>query len=298
LPTAVRRRVSALAVWAPASADWSTQRRIGATNTAARPNFNHRGVSAAEYRAYAIRYGHRDNVPAHEAFHRPREAPAGGMDYFVWLITVGRTHVVVDTGFGEAEGTRRGRQFLRSPERGLAELGVDAARIEHVVLSHFHYDHIGGTSLFSNATFYVQAREMAFYTGAGGGMPVIRESIHVPDVLALVSLNYAGRVKFLDGDAELVPGVSVHLASGHTPGMQFVSLQTSRGRAVLTSDASHYYANMEEANVFNTFVDLAGVLRGHQRIRELAASAELIVPGHDPQVLQRLRRVADGIVEL
>jgi glyoxylase-like metal-dependent hydrolase (beta-lactamase superfamily II) len=220
------------------------------------------------------------------------------MDYFVWLVTDGHTHVVVDTGFGEAEGTRRGRQFLRSPVVGLAELGLDAARVEHVVLSHFHYDHIGGTGLFPNATFYVQEREMRFYTGPGGSLPVIRESIHVPDVLALVELNYAGRLAFVDGDAEIVRGVSVHLATGHTLGMQFVSLETARGRAVLTSDASHYYANMDEANVFNTFMDLAGVLRGHQRIRDLAASPDLIVPGHDPQVLEHLTRVAEGIVEL
>src|SRR5436309_535436 len=72
----------------------------------------------------------------------------------------------------------------------------------------------------------------------------------------------------------------------------------SRGRAVLTSDASHYYANMDEGNSFNTFVDLAGVYRAYDRIREVAASADLIVPGHDPLVLQRLKPVADGIVEL
>ena len=255
-------------------------------------------MPAAEYRAYAIRYGHRDAVPAHEAFHRPHAAPSAGMDYFVWLITDGQTNIVVDTGFGEAEGTRRGREFLRSPDRGLAELGVDAASVEHVVLTHFHYDHIGGVALFPNATFHVQEREMRFYTGPGGALPVIRESIHVPDVLALVELNYLGRVHFVEGDAQIVPGVWAHQASGHTPGMQFVSLATSRGRAVLTSDASHYYANIEEGNVFNTFVDLAGVLRGHQRIRELAAAPELIVPGHDPLVLERLNRVADGIVEL
>jgi hypothetical protein len=51
-------------------------------------------------------------------------------------------------------------------------------------------------------------------------------------------------------------------------------------------------------NVFNTFVDLAGVLRGHERIREIASAPELIVPGRDPLVLERLTRVADGIVEL
>jgi glyoxylase-like metal-dependent hydrolase (beta-lactamase superfamily II) len=220
------------------------------------------------------------------------------MDYFVWLITDGQQTVVVDTGFSEAEGTRRGRTFLRSPERGLAEMGVDASRVEHVVLSHFHYDHIGGQALFPKATFYVQEEEMRFYTGRDGTRPTIRDSIHLPDILSIVTMNYAGRVKFSDGDAEIVPGVWVHRASGHTPGMQFVSVSTARGRAVLTSDASHYYANIEEGNSFNTFVDLAGVYRGFDRIRELATSPELIVPGHDPLVLQRLTPVADGIVEL
>jgi glyoxylase-like metal-dependent hydrolase (beta-lactamase superfamily II) len=255
-------------------------------------------MAAHDYRAYAIRYGHRDDVPAFEAFHRPHAAPAGGMDYFIWLVTDGQNTLVVDTGYGEAEGTRRGRQFLRSPDLGLRELGVDAASVQHVILTHFHYDHIGGTALFPNARFYVQEDEMRFYTGPGATVPIVRESIHLPDVLALVTLNYAGRVKFTNGDQEILPGVWVHEASGHTPGMQFVSLETTRGRAVLTSDASHYYANMEEANAFNTFVDLAGVFRGHERIRELASSPELILPGHDPLVLQRLHRVADGIVEL
>ena len=250
------------------------------------------------YQAYAIRYGHRDDVPAHEAFHRPHAAPKNGMDYFIWLITDGQRSVVVDTGFDEAEGTRRGRQFLRSPDRGLAELDVDAKRIEHVVLTHFHYDHIGGTALFPNARFYVQEEEMQFYAGPGATVPIVRESIHLPDVIGVVTLNYDGRVKFTNGDEEIVPGVWVHKASGHTPGMQFVSLETARGRAVLTSDASHYYANMEEANAFNTFVDLAGVFRGHARIREIASAPELIVPGHDPLVLERLKRVGEGIVEL
>ena len=105
-------------------------------------------------------------------------------------------------------------------------------------------------------------------------------------------------MRFNDGDAEIVPGVRVHKVSGHTAGMQIVSVATSRGTAVLTSDASHYYANMDEGNSFNTFMDLAAVYRGYDRIRALASSPELILVGHDPQVMQRLTPVADGIVEL
>jgi glyoxylase-like metal-dependent hydrolase (beta-lactamase superfamily II) len=255
-------------------------------------------MAAHDYRVYAVRYGHRDNVPAWEAFHKEHAAPRGGMDYFVWAITDGQQTVVVDTGFSAEEGARRGRTFLRSPVGGLAEVGIDASAVEQVVLTHFHYDHIGGQALFPRARFYVQAEEMRFYTGPEATRPAFRASIYLPDIISIVTLNYAERVVFHDGDAEIMPGVWVHLASGHTAGMQFVSVQTTRGRAVLTSDASHYYANMDEGNSFNTFVDLAGVYRGYDRIRELAASPDLIVPGHDPLVMERLRPVADGIVEL
>jgi glyoxylase-like metal-dependent hydrolase (beta-lactamase superfamily II) len=253
---------------------------------------------SGDYRIYVVRYGHRDRVPAWEAFHKEHAAPELGMDYFVWAITNGQRTVVVDTGYGQEEGVRRGRQFVRSPAAGLALIGIDAERVQHVVLSHFHYDHIGGQALFPSATFHVQEEEMRFYTGPDATRPAFRGSIYLPDIISLVTANYAGRVRFNEGDAEVVPGVWVHKAAGHTAGMQIVSVETSRGRAVLTSDASHYYANMEEGNAFNTFVDLAGVYRAYDRIRQLASAPDLIVPGHDPLVMQRLKPVAEGIVEL
>ena len=72
-------------------------------------------MASDQYRVYAVRYGHRDTVPAWEAFHKEHAAPEHGMDYFVWAVTDGQRTVVVDTGYGAEEGTRRGRTFLRSP---------------------------------------------------------------------------------------------------------------------------------------------------------------------------------------
>jgi glyoxylase-like metal-dependent hydrolase (beta-lactamase superfamily II) len=181
------------------------------------------------YRIYAVRYGHRDSVPAWEAFHKEHAAPPYGMDYFVWAITNGQRTVVVDTGFSAEEGIRRGRTFLRSPVDGLAQIGIDAGHVEHVVLSHFHYDHIGGTALFPRATFWVQEEEMRFYTGRNATRPAFRGSIYLPDILSIVTLNYDGRVKFNAGDAEIVPGIWVHAASGHTAGMQIVSAKRRAG---------------------------------------------------------------------
>jgi glyoxylase-like metal-dependent hydrolase (beta-lactamase superfamily II) len=252
-----------------------------------------------DYRIYAIRYAHRDHVAASEAFHKgPHDPPPGGMDYFVWAITDGKRTVVVDTGFTEEVGTRRGRTFLRSPREGLAVVGIDAGQVEQVILTHCHYDHIGNQALFPRATFSIQDEELAFYTGRYAARPAFRGSIEPEDVCSLVRLNYEERLRFVDGDAEIAPGIRVHKVGGHTAGMQIVSVETSRGRAVVTSDASHYYANIEEGNPFNTVYNVAGMYHGYERIRELASAPELILVGHDPQVFNRLKTVAEGIVEL
>lgn len=251
----------------------------------------------APYRIYAVRYAHRKCTTS-EAFYGDYHKGPMTMDYFVWALTNGAETVVVDLGFTESVGTRRGRQFLRDPGKGLAEIGVEAAAVKHVILSHFHYDHVGNYALFPNATFYVQDSEMAFYTGRHASLPAFRHSIEVDDVCALIRLNYDKRLQFVDGSREIVSGIGVHHVGGHTAGMQIVTVAHARGQAVVASDASHYYRNFEEGIPFNTLQDLPRMYSAFAKIRELASSPDLVLPGHDPLVLERLKRVGDGIVEM
>ena len=90
-----------------------------------------------------------------------------------------------------------------------------------------------------------------------------------------------------DGDAELFPGVSVHLIGGHTKGLQVVRVATRRGWLVLASDASHFYANMEQERPFPIVYSVADMVQGYGRLRELAESPAHVIPGHDPEVLRR-----------
>jgi glyoxylase-like metal-dependent hydrolase (beta-lactamase superfamily II) len=254
-------------------------------------------MPSAPYTIYAVQYAQR-NTSSSELFVGDHHNTPMKMAYFVWALTNGTQTVVVDLGFTEEVGTRRGRQFLRCPSKGLAMLDIDCAKVEHVIVSHFHYDHVGCYALFPNATFYIQDAEMNFYTGRYVRQAAFRNSIEVEDVLALVRFNYEGRVVFIDGEKEILPGISVHKVGGHTAGMQIVTVQTQHGRAVVASDASHYYHNFEKNVPFTTHHDLPGMYYGFQRIRELADHPDLILPGHDPLVLERLKPVDDGIVSM
>lgn len=249
------------------------------------------------YRIYAVRYARRD-VHSSEVFLGDHERAPMAMDYFIWVVTDGRTTVVVDLGFTEAVGTARGRTFLRHPADGLAAIGVDPATVRHVIVTHFHYDHTGHHALFPNATFFVQEREMAFYTGPFAALPHFRAVVHPDDIAAFVRLNYDGRVQFVDGEHDVVPGVRVHHVGGHTAGMQIVTVETGRGRAVIASDAAHYYRSYQDGLPYPALHDVPGCHRAFAALRSLADSEDLIIPGHDPLVLERLTPVADGIAVL
>ena len=106
-------------------------------------------------------------------------------------------------------------------------------------------------------------------------------------MLAVCAANFAGRVRWVDGEAEIVPGVSVYRVGGHTPGMQVVRVATALGPVVLASDASHFYENIERGRPFAVLDSVAGALQAFADVRSLASDPGLIIPGHDPAVLDR-----------
>jgi glyoxylase-like metal-dependent hydrolase (beta-lactamase superfamily II) len=250
---------------------------------------------SARYEVYAIKYAHHERR-ASENFigGDPHDGPMP-LDFFVWLVRGEGREIVVDTGFSKAVSLRRKRNHIRCPSAGLQLLGCNAAAVKDVVITHLHYDHVGNFDLFPAATFHLQDREMHYATGRHMAKPVFSGAFDVEDVVGMVRRAYAGRVHFHDGDAELAPGISLHHIGGHTMGLQVVRVATRRGWLVLASDASHFYANMEQARPFPIVYSVADMVEGYARLRALADSPAHIIPGHDPQVLERYPAPAPGL---
>ncbi len=247
------------------------------------------------YEIYAIKYGDHQRL-AGENFigGDPHNGPMP-LDYFVWAIRGRDKTWIVDTGFDAAVGRQRQRNVLRCPSEGLRALDIDPDKIEDVIITHMHYDHCGNHQLFERARFHVQDKEMRYSTGRCMCHSVVRYAFDVEDVVKMVRRVYAGRVVFHDGDEEIAPGLSVHFVGGHTMGLQMVRVWTQRGWVVLASDASHYYANMEQARPFPIVYNVPDMLAGHQRAYALASSPQHVIPGHDPLVLKRYPAAARGL---
>lgn len=247
------------------------------------------------YQLYAVKYATHGRTQAANFVDPPDPHESMPIDYFVWAAVGQVRTVVIDMGFTAAVAVDRGRDYIRCPTEGLKLIGVDSDIVTDVVVTHFHYDHIGNFDKFPAADFHLQDREMAFATGRHMIDPAHGSSMNVDDVVGMVRHLYGKRVVFHDGDDDLYPGISLHHIGGHTDGLQAVRVNTKRGYVVVASDACHLYANMETKNPFPIIFKKEDVLAGYDRLYELADSPDHVVPGHDPLVLDRYPAASDAL---
>ncbi len=256
------------------------------------------GDTGAVWRIHAVRYATVSERFRHQNFIMSDDIHERmPLDFFVWAIVDEERSIVVDTGFGPDEAERRGRDLLRTPAEALAEVGVDAAAVDDVVITHLHYDHAGTTAEFPRARFHLQDREIAYATGRHMPEKSFGHAYSVNHVVDMVRHVYGNRVVFHDGDADIAPGVSLHHIGGRADGLQSVRVATGRGSVVLASDAAHFYANLFDRSPFPIVFDVAAMVAGWDRVRGLAESDDHVIPGHDPQVLELYPRSVEGFAE-
>jgi len=246
------------------------------------------------YEVYAVRYATLKRKASENFIGADPHEEASDLDYFVWVARNAQRTFVIDTGFGEATGRKRNRSLLRPPAEGLKLLGVDPARVEEVIITHLHYDHVGGLDRFPKARYHLQDKEMIYATGRHMTQDVFSHAYELEEIVGMVRHVYQGKVLFHDGDAELAPGLSVHHIGGHTMGIQSVRVRTRIGWIVLASDATHFYANMEQVRPFPIVFNVGDMVQGYRKLKELADDPRFVVPGHDPLVMKRYPAV-DGL---
>ncbi len=241
------------------------------------------------WEVYAVKYADRNARVRGDSFvFDDHPAAQHGMDYFVWVLKQGDRTVLVDTGYDMAEATRRDRPILRDPAAAIAAVGVEAERVETVIITHLHYDHAGGLDRYPAAEFHLQDSEMAYATGPCMCHPALQMPFTAEHVCEMVRHVYSGRVAFHRGSAEVAPGLRVHRTGGHSRGLQVVEVETASGPMCLASDASHYYENFQAGKPFPIVADMEDMLVGFETIRHLAGGVDArVIPGHDPLVTER-----------
>jgi glyoxylase-like metal-dependent hydrolase (beta-lactamase superfamily II) len=262
-----------------------------------------------QYEVLAVRYGTRQ-ASAAEVFlnyhvYQEPDRPLG-MDYFFWVARNPARSVVIDTGFSPAGGTARGRTMLMDTVPALHAAGLTPDGVAQVVLTHAHYDHVGGLPAFAGTgtgtgTEFIMTRdEYEFWTGPMGRRGQFAHSTEASELDQLRELREAGRLTLAGRTRQVAPGIELIQVGGHTPGQAIVTVATAGGPVVLASDAVHYFEELERDRPFSIVASLADMYAAFDQIRELAGDGARVVAGHDPLVAERFGHPADppGVITI
>lgn len=202
-----------------------------------------------------------------------------------YVIETPTERILVDTGLNPAAIADPATYYDRpdvfavttlEQERSVAEQ-VDVTTLTKVVLTHLHWDHVGGLSLIpASVPVVIQRSEWR----AGHDEDAVRRNFFLPR-------DYAGEERepiLVDGDSDLLGDGSVELllTPGHTPGHQSVRI----GERVLGADVTHFASGLDDHR-FPLFADdRERQTRSAERLRTMRDAGSTVVPGHDPELLR------------
>jgi glyoxylase-like metal-dependent hydrolase (beta-lactamase superfamily II) len=202
----------------------------------------------------------------------------------VWLIRGDNRVILFDSGFHRENWRQQFKvtDYLR-PDSALAASGVDPASVTDIIVSHAHWDHMGGIDLFPNATIWIQKEEYRYYTADAWQQGGRKGGIDVEDVVTLLRRNAAGKLRLIDGDSvEIMPGILAFTGARHTFASQYIRIDGAPPY-VLASDNAYLFKNILEGAPSATFApqDREANRAAVVRMIRLAGDASRVVPGHD-----------------
>lgn len=208
-----------------------------------------------------------DVVPLHLAdVTYPASHPLAGQDGPVLAFAIRHPDgiVLVDTGIGEGNEwvDENYRPRNRDVREALRAANLDPDGVRAIINSHLHFDHCGQNRAFAGVPIHVQQAELDL---------ALREGHTVVEWVDFANARYEA----VEGDREIVEGVSVLATPGHTPGHQSVTVRTGDGLVLIIGQAA------QDARTFATGPADSSI----ERLRAL--NADRIHFSHDLAVLRR-----------
>lgn len=219
------------------------------------PARNSEGSSMSNWSVWVLEYAVAEEFPMSLAVYGQHNKGTRRAPFSYVVLKQGSHVVMIDIGFGD---TARQRSIAedsevsnwRDPATVLGQIGLHPDDVNHVIITHAHYDHFGNVSAFPNAHFFLSARELRFWStelALPKRLRTFTGPIDPADIIGAVDLAAQQRLTLLeDATPDLFSGLDVLPAwDTHTPGCMYVRVQTSDGPLILAGDNVYAWENIE-----------------------------------------------------
>jgi glyoxylase-like metal-dependent hydrolase (beta-lactamase superfamily II) len=228
---------------------------------------------------YVVEYARSRNQPVATLIAGAFEDGTMEVPFSFVLARNGNRNVLLDCGFmNEGGGAEMAVRFdvpwWISPLRMLEEMGVARDDVSDIVLSHAHFDHMGGIAEFPKARLHIQKREYLSWMEAMA-LPrqygFLTQVVHPDDLRTAFDASLEHRLNLIEGDRDdVLPGIHVRTGEGHTLGQQFIIVETARGRIVVSGDCIYGARNILGNNNDGVYIPLgAGVGSTWEQIKTI-----------------------------
>lgn len=254
-----------------------------------------------EYEVYALKYIDEGKFSAKDAMVGGSDKDSVDCGAMIWLLKGNSgKNILVDAGnIDSSKGLPK--SYLR-PDLVLQQIGVSPTNITDIILTHPHYDHIGGIKLFPKAKVWMQEDDFNYFVGRAWQENGDSVGFQKNDVRNLIEINLQGRLKLIKGDnIEIFPGIRVFIGSKHTFENQYLMVNSiSSKKIIIASDAVWFYSNLKNLlPIPTTFChNPKAYVNAMVRMKTLVSNPDLIIPGHDNLVFSKFPKVTDRIVRI
>jgi glyoxylase-like metal-dependent hydrolase (beta-lactamase superfamily II) len=252
--------------------------------------FGGASAPAPNYSIEAIRYASAEDEVAGLVMGAPKGEKIN-IAMVIWLIRGGGHNILFDSGYHRDTFLKYfpSTEYIR-PDEAVKLAGLQPEEITDIVISHSHWDHLGGIDLFPKANVWIQKEEFRYYTSDAWQPGGNHGGIDPEDVKELVRINTEGRLHLVDGDnVEIFPGIRAYTGGHHTYASQYIRVE-GNPPFVLASDNCYLYRNLTEHKASATFSDAdhAANIKNQERMIQLAGgNPDRVIPGHDAAQFQK-----------
>ena len=206
----------------------------------------------------------------------------------MYLLKGSKTSILVDTGCAPPDWANKYHPPITQtedqiPSNALKKHGITPDNLDFVIITHMHWDHAFNNGDYTKCPIIVQKKEWEYALNPLPCHYHTYESQHggfYPPFLRNIENQ---KLRIIEGEREIVPGVRVIPLPGHTPGMQGVHVATDDGDRLICSDAVPLYENWEHQPRLPSGIH-CNLFDYYATLEKIASFNCPILPGHDAKV--------------
>lgn len=258
---------------------------------------------AQTYDIYAVKFGER------KKYVRMADQAVGfdssdstKVFYMYWVLKNKNKTILVDAGFTSDADIDTNQIRFTPPDQLLASIDVKPEDVTDIIITHPHWDHIGGIDLYQKAMVWMQEEDYIDFVQKRKDPESC--GFNKTDIQKVLKRKVNGSLTliYMKGkrDQDILPGITVFIAgSKHTAGSQYVMAQNGKQTVILASDNCKYYRNITDMLSSPATSDQKAYVRNLRAMKQwVNGNTDFVIPGHDPLVFTKFKTVTKAVVEI